>query len=179
MLQPHRHSNHSAWPDDTRSCGCSSDWRTSTCLSKLLLGACESTTPSTFLQTTVLLTFLHSNRWFLLPQTQEDEEEDQRDEDLKGQHPLERERRSRLPSSMCPCALLLVAMETSEVNHTDDQSCCRQGNSRASRSLERRKEEHGFHLHQGDPATSLPVWTRLVSDEKDLRFSPAEKTRPG
>lgn len=34
------------------------------------------------------LTFLHRDGWLLLPQPQEDEEEHQGDEDLKGQHPL-------------------------------------------------------------------------------------------
>lgn len=41
--------------------------------------------PST---TLLVLTFLHRDGWFLLPQPQEDEEEHQGDEDLKGQHPL-------------------------------------------------------------------------------------------
>lgn len=33
-------------------------------------------------------TFFDRNGWFLLPQTKKDEEKDQWDEDLKGQHPL-------------------------------------------------------------------------------------------
>lgn len=37
------------------------------------------------------LTFLHGDGRFLLPKPQQDEKEDQRDEDLKGQDPLERE----------------------------------------------------------------------------------------
>lgn len=42
-----------------------------------------------------LPTFFDRYRWFLLPQAKEDEEEDQRDEDLKSQHPLRRERDER------------------------------------------------------------------------------------
>ena len=40
-------------------------------------------------------TFLDRNRWLLLPQAQEDEEEDQRDEDLKGQDPLDGKKTKR------------------------------------------------------------------------------------
>ena len=41
-------------------------------------------------------TFLDRNRWLFLPQTQKDEEEDQWDEDLKGQHPLEGRKKKTL-----------------------------------------------------------------------------------
>lgn len=37
------------------------------------------------------LTFLHRDGWFLLPKPQQNEEENQRYEDLKGQNPLEKE----------------------------------------------------------------------------------------
>lgn len=45
--------------------------------------------------TTCLPTFFDRNGWFLLPQAKKDEEEDQWDEDLKGQHPLVTEREER------------------------------------------------------------------------------------
>lgn len=44
---------------------------------------CPGPTPRT-------LTFLHRDGWFFLPQPQQDEEEDQRDEDLESQDPLEK-----------------------------------------------------------------------------------------
>lgn len=48
-----------------------------------------------------LLTFLDRNRWFLLPQTKKDEEEDQWDEDLKSQHPLKRKKKKRTSINTC------------------------------------------------------------------------------
>lgn len=42
-----------------------------------------------------LRTFLDGDRWFLLPQTQEDEEEDEWDENFKCQHPLQRRKDKR------------------------------------------------------------------------------------
>lgn len=47
------------------------------------------------------LTFLHRDGGLLLPQSQQDEEEDKRDEDLKSQDPLERVGRMR-PYAVCP-----------------------------------------------------------------------------
>lgn len=47
------------------------------------------------------LTFLHRDGGLLLPQSQQDEEEDKRDEDLKSQDPLERVGHMR-PHAVCP-----------------------------------------------------------------------------
>lgn len=47
------------------------------------------------------LTFLHGDGGLLLPQSQQDEEEDKWDEDLKSQDPLERVDHMRL----CECSL--------------------------------------------------------------------------
>lgn len=47
------------------------------------------------------LTFLHGDGGLLLPQPQQDEEEDQRDEDLKSQDPLERVNHMKL-TAVCP-----------------------------------------------------------------------------
>lgn len=107
-LQPHRHSNHSALMNPgalavpLTNGSLRSVWRTFK-VSHLLLRTFESTT---FLQHLDVPsdnrpTFFDSNRWFLLPQAQEDEEEHQRDEDLKGQDPLERKRRRRKLLSSC------------------------------------------------------------------------------
>lgn len=48
-----------------------------------------------------LPTFFDGNGWFLLPQTKKDEEKDQRDEDLKRQHPLVTKRDERTGLTDC------------------------------------------------------------------------------
>lgn len=47
------------------------------------------------LRTVCLPTFLNRNSWLLLSQSQQDEEEDQWNEELKGQHPLEGKERQK------------------------------------------------------------------------------------